>query len=530
MTPHLHSAAWAEQLRTINQAFARREQALSTQLTDRLSELEKLRSRVAELTLEATNAERRASESARREEDFRADQRGHELAGQAESAAAHEEARARERLEWDAVLEVRLKEQQERQDLEHEASLKSLRENELARVQAECNARLDTAERAFRDDLERLRDELQSSEQRRAHVENALRAQVDARLLREQEVTAQWLGLHSQLDQGRTADAARHREERVNIDRQHLERELALASLAASMEAELRGQIERERQLRLRVQQSLQEVQGELAAMNESLFFRLTTFFRARATSKRPIDSISPVQHGASLNDGPEPPRAETSVPLGNAHGTTPRPIRATTMNTAIHSGQTEYSQSDLPAILRFAGDDFVQTAYWSLLGRKVDANGLLFYRARLLEGVSKLQILAEIASSPESVAHGAVIAGFQEAVRRQRVLAMPVIGRLIGLVRPAGQRSAVSMQLQALEARTEYGLQGLGHRLDGLDQALAALRNEVRDLESAGACKGGKSATADGGLNIPGGRFAATGSALSGASPLEAASIRARS
>lgn len=51
----------------------------------------------------------------------------------------------------------------------------------------------------------------------------------------------------------------------------------------------------------------------------------------------------------------------------------------------------------------------FVQRAYWVLLGREPDPGGLANYLDRLRSGTPKLQVLSELAQSPEGRAKGAV-------------------------------------------------------------------------------------------------------------------------
>jgi hypothetical protein len=51
----------------------------------------------------------------------------------------------------------------------------------------------------------------------------------------------------------------------------------------------------------------------------------------------------------------------------------------------------------------------FVRRAYWVLLGREPDPGGLTNYLDRLRSGTPKLQVLSELAQSPEGKAKGAV-------------------------------------------------------------------------------------------------------------------------
>jgi hypothetical protein len=71
-------------------------------------------------------------------------------------------------------------------------------------------------------------------------------------------------------------------------------------------------------------------------------------------------------------------------------------------------------------------GDDkeFVGNAYWAMLGRSADNDGLDIYTALLSEGMSRIDVLQQLHRSAEGQAHGAYIRGVDAAKTVEELLA----------------------------------------------------------------------------------------------------------
>ncbi len=71
-------------------------------------------------------------------------------------------------------------------------------------------------------------------------------------------------------------------------------------------------------------------------------------------------------------------------------------------------------------------GDDkeFVGNAYWAMLGRSADNDGLDIYTALLSEGMSRIDVLQQLRRSEEGQAHGAYIRGVDAAKTIEELLA----------------------------------------------------------------------------------------------------------
>lgn len=107
-------------------------------------------------------------------------------------------------------------------------------------------------------------------------------------------------------------------------------------------------------------------------------------------------------------------------------------------------------------------GEAFVHAAYQALLRRAPDPDGFKYYRARLNQGIAKVQILGEILYSPEGKAAGAVVDGLAVPFAIAKAIRWPVIGGLLKFI-------------EAL-----WNLQDSARRQRALENQLARLREEV--------------------------------------------------
>jgi hypothetical protein len=137
----------------------------------------------------------------------------------------------------------------------------------------------------------------------------------------------------------------------------------------------------------------------------------------------------------------------------------------------------TGAATKDLPALLALPGPEFVRACYRTLLAREPDPAGLAFYRARLREGVDKLQIVCELAASPEAKNNGRTLPGLAEALAEQKSRQRTLRGRIDRLIASAIQQGAQQRQQNRIEARLDEEL----HRMD---RAIAALGDRLTRIE----------------------------------------------
>ena len=84
---------------------------------------------------------------------------------------------------------------------------------------------------------------------------------------------------------------------------------------------------------------------------------------------------------------------------------------------------------TDFDTMMQYEGRLFVEATYVTLLKRLPDLDGLAFYLARLHDGIGKLQILHEIASSQECRDAGVNLPGLQEAFSQAEITLVANVG-----------------------------------------------------------------------------------------------------
>ncbi|MBT9486717.1 MAG: glycoside hydrolase family 99-like domain-containing protein [Rubrivivax sp.] len=78
-------------------------------------------------------------------------------------------------------------------------------------------------------------------------------------------------------------------------------------------------------------------------------------------------------------------------------------------------------TQDSVQEILRLGGADFVRAAYRLALGREPDAEGFANYGGQLRQGISRLDVLAQICDGPEYKASGRQPDGLRSLLRRHK-------------------------------------------------------------------------------------------------------------
>jgi len=87
---------------------------------------------------------------------------------------------------------------------------------------------------------------------------------------------------------------------------------------------------------------------------------------------------------------------------------------------------------SDLDALLRLRGSQFIESLYRTLLRRPPDPDGFRHYRRKIDAGANLMQLVSDVANSAEAVNKRVVLPGLGEAVALHRTSRLPVVGRRI--------------------------------------------------------------------------------------------------
>jgi len=85
--------------------------------------------------------------------------------------------------------------------------------------------------------------------------------------------------------------------------------------------------------------------------------------------------------------------------------------------------------------LLSYDDERFLQCAYYTILGRRADRDGLRIYLQYLRAGTSKLRILLFLAKSPERRSNGAGTVALEIALIRQMIFSWPVLGPFLRVI-----------------------------------------------------------------------------------------------
>lgn len=146
--------------------------------------------------------------------------------------------------------------------------------------------------------------------------------------------------------------------------------------------------------------------------------------------------------------------------------------INSYAKNSIVHSEQQHVATS-LDELLSHQGQDFIDCAYKTLLGRMPDETGCSHYMNRLKQGYSKLMIVMEMRSSPESQAHELHLPDLDAAISRYKRRKWPVLGVLFKWIdRNDDDRSdlqslrKISMELASLREENKLWMQKIENKL----------------------------------------------------------------
>jgi hypothetical protein len=94
----------------------------------------------------------------------------------------------------------------------------------------------------------------------------------------------------------------------------------------------------------------------------------------------------------------------------------------------------------------------FINSAYWTLLGRAPDPEGEIHFLNQLRSGTSKLTILQNLRYSPEGHQRKPGLRGLDEALRKHRRNRLPLVGWLVRLINGAEGESRSERRGRAME------------------------------------------------------------------------------
>ncbi len=266
-------------------------------------------------------------------------------------------------------------------------------------------------------------------EQSRQHAERELqldqaRRQIEGYLveLAEREKTSQQLRLSEQAVQ-------RQQEEQ---DRQYAEREQAVNTQLRAIQDEYHNLTIRSAAAETGNTQEITQLNLELSAMRATYTWRWTAPLRRLANLLGKNISDRPTKH-TSIGRY-ESANRETISSVVNQSLIPWVPLNTSQIREklAVAQNHNSVAAATLDELLSHDNERFIHGVYHTLLQRAPDPEGLRYYHRRLLAGVSKIQILAEISDSPEGIENAVEIPGLREIIKLHKLSRLPLIGRLL--------------------------------------------------------------------------------------------------
>jgi hypothetical protein len=363
--------------------------------------------------------------------------------------------------------------------------LTSTHQQELAAlraVSAATEARLQSDLEVTRHDLRDTRDDSARQQETIAAAERDT-VLLEARLrAAEEHVNAAQVQARAQLDRHaaqyarRVARLQQQRSDALAIARNSRRSRTTQAQLDALQLAAGQDRLEllqnRYQSLAQRQEQLIELLEAE-RAQRTALGERLqTTTLRASRSETLLWQAERPATHGltGSLRQAITQHFDHEASPL-----VMPTRQRDLTMN-ATKPPQSTIESPDLSSLLALPGPMFVHATYLVLLGRAPDPESFLFFRARLQEGVSKLQILGEFADSEEAKARRFELPGLRTALQRHTARQSGWRHRLIAQLGLHDQQEAFERRMNRLEARIDEELLSLDASVDELRTRMVAV------------------------------------------------------
>lgn len=124
---------------------------------------------------------------------------------------------------------------------------------------------------------------------------------------------------------------------------------------------------------------------------------------------------------------------------------------------------------------------EFITCAYFTLLGRRPDPQGMNTYLRLVRQGESKIAIVGRLANSPEGRAYGADTPGLSKALTSYRQSRWPIAGALLRWALKLDGHGPHERRLRAIENAVHAHAQDLIARLDRLEATISSTAATVR-------------------------------------------------
>lgn len=354
-----------------------------------------------------------------------------------------------------------------------------------------------------------LAHQSQERELQRQHAEReqALMLQKETVLQEVRQQEKQWALHEKELDKEiadlqREVQAQSHASQlqiqryEAELDNHQNENKHLIAS-CAELELRLKTEIQMEQKTILLLQQSLAELQQNMASTHASFSWRITAPLRKLASlvagkphieKEESIASVIPVEatHQAAteacepenLNVEQSPlPLEKVDTPVGLPSHSELETINIQLM--PVESNMLTSVPSSLDDLLACHDKQFIFYAYKILLGREPDPEGLNYYLGWVRKGYSKIQILSQLRLSAEGKTQAETLSGLDRAIRCYKRGQYPLIGWLFRRSNSEGNH-AIERKLRCIENQIFLLSDESSLRFNQLEMAISRLNELV--------------------------------------------------
>jgi len=178
-------------------------------------------------------------------------------------------------------------------------------------------------------------------------------------------------------------------------------------------------------------------------------------------------------------------PKIEVLSELGSSDEAKELPARIAAFDAAIRDYRARKVSRTLNGLLALHDQAFIECAYYTLLGRGPDLEGLDLYLGRLRSGASKLQILADLLLSLEGREHSAELPGLDAVIKRYRRRRLPLLGLFFRLFQGEGDEGAAERRMRSLENEIFRLMNESNSRLDRVESTLSGLEGCLAGQEA---------------------------------------------
>jgi FkbM family methyltransferase len=245
----------------------------------------------------------------------------------------------------------------------------------------------------------------------------------------------------------------------------------------SQLQARHTDEIKAERQNTVLQTQLLNSVQQSLDAVHASLTWRITAPLR-KLTSHGSPDKPD----ADSLANMSQQPRQST-LSVDESTAVIPSKPEPTVRNMTSQKFTTQTGSlvkaKTLDNLMAWNGQEFVNAAYYTLLNRSPDPEGLQYYVRRLRSGFAKIGVLKQMQQSAEGKVNAVTLNGLDAAIKRYTRGQSLVFGWIFRWLEGGEGDSPTERKLRVIQNQLIDFREDSSEKLRGLENQLIELRNE---------------------------------------------------